>query len=95
MNASHTSLRSDYSVSSPELDELAALTREGGAVGARLTGAGFGGCIVAPADRKTVGGILKRLVADYFDRRDMADRLDDRLFVAVPSPGASFSTIVS
>ena len=95
MNASHTSLRSDYSVSSPELDELAALTREGGAVGARLTGAGFGGCIVALADRKTVGGILKRLVADYFDRRDMADRLDDRLFVAVPSPGASFSTIVS
>jgi len=93
MDASHASLRTDYSVSSAELDELVAVAREGGAAGARLTGAGFGGCIVALADRWTVGGVLETLVADYFERRDMADRIDDRLFVAVPSRGASYEAL--
>ncbi|MDA0329893.1 MAG: galactokinase [Gemmatimonadetes bacterium] len=90
MDASHASLRSDFHVSSAELDELVAVAREGGAAGARLTGAGFGGFIVALADRWTVGGVLETLVADYYERRGMADRIDDRLFVAVPSAGASF-----
>lgn len=48
MNASHFSLRDDYEVSIPELDELCALLRaQEGVVGARLTGAGFGGACVA------------------------------------------------
>jgi galactokinase len=48
MNASHQSLRDDYEVSTPELDELVARLREQPAVyGARLTGAGFGGACVA------------------------------------------------
>ena len=49
---SHRSLADDFAVSTPELDLLVALAVEGGAYGARLTGAGFGGCIfalVAPA----------------------------------------------
>jgi galactokinase len=92
MDASHASLRTDFHVSSVELDELVAVAREGGAAGARLTGAGFGGCIVALADRWTVGGVLETLVAEYYERHDMADRIDDRLFVAVPSAGATFST---
>jgi len=91
MDASHASLRADFHVSSAELDELVAVAREGGAAGARLTGAGFGGCIVALADRWTVGGVLETLVAEYYERREMADRIDDRLFVAVPSAGATFS----
>lgn len=93
MDASHASLRTDYHVSSAELDELVAVAREGGAAGARLTGAGFGGCVVALADRWTVGSVLETLVAEYFERRDMADRLDDRLFVAVPSAGATFRAL--
>ncbi|MDR7521848.1 MAG: galactokinase [Armatimonadota bacterium] len=53
MLASHRSLRDDYEVSTQELDRLVQLAVEHGALGARLTGAGFGGCIVAlvPADR--------------------------------------------
>jgi galactokinase len=93
MDASHASLRTDYSVSSTELDELVAVAREGGAAGARLTGAGFGGCIVALADRRTVEGVLERLASEYFEPRNMADGIDDRLFVAVPSSGASFGPI--
>ncbi len=48
MLASHASLRDDYEVSTPALDELVALlARHRGVAGARLTGAGFGGCVVA------------------------------------------------
>jgi galactokinase len=46
---SHESLRDDYRVSTPELDELVTAFCESGAHGARLTGAGFGGCVVAIA----------------------------------------------
>lgn len=53
MDASHASSRDDMGVSTPELDALAAALRRHGALGARLTGAGFGGCVVAlvPTDR--------------------------------------------
>jgi galactokinase len=44
---SHRSLADDFAVSTPELDLLVKLAVECGAFGARLTGAGFGGCIVA------------------------------------------------
>lgn len=48
MNDSHASLRDDYEVSIPELDALArALRNAPGVYGARLTGAGFGGAVVA------------------------------------------------
>ncbi len=53
MSASHASSRDDMQVSIGELDELADSLVDAGAFGARLTGAGFGGCVVAigPADR--------------------------------------------
>ena len=48
MDDSHASLRDDYEVSGPELDELVAIAQQTpGVLGARLTGAGFGGCAVA------------------------------------------------
>lgn len=93
MDASHGSLRADFHVSSAELDELAALAKEGGAAGARLTGAGFGGCIVALASMDTVDEVLESLVAQYYEPRGLADRLEKRLFLAVPSDGASFTPL--
>lgn len=47
MTESHASLRDDFEVSTPALDALVGAARDAGALGARLTGAGFGGCIVA------------------------------------------------
>jgi galactokinase len=47
MYASHVSLRDDYEVSTPELDAFVELAQGFGAPGARLTGAGFGGCAIA------------------------------------------------
>jgi galactokinase len=50
MLASHESLRDDYRVSTPELDSLVEALVDAGALGARLTGAGFGGAVVAACD---------------------------------------------
>jgi len=47
MYASHVSLRDDFEVSSPALDVMVEAARAAGCIGARMTGAGFGGCAVA------------------------------------------------
>jgi galactokinase len=47
MYESQLSLRDDFEVSTPELDAFVEAAREAGALGARLTGAGFGGCAIA------------------------------------------------
>ncbi len=57
MTQSHASLRDDFEVSTPTLDGLAeGLCATGGVYGARLTGAGFGGCVVALAAPGAVAG---------------------------------------
>ncbi len=54
MVESHASLRDDFEVSTPELDGLVArFLAAPGVYGARLTGAGFGGCVVALVDRSS------------------------------------------
>lgn len=59
MLESHASLRDDYRVSTPELDSLVEQLVSAGAHGARLTGAGFGGCVVAIAPRKSATEIAR------------------------------------
>lgn len=49
LDASHASLRDDYAVSTPELDLAVETARENGALGARMTGGGFGGSAIALA----------------------------------------------
>lgn len=57
MTASHISLRDDYEVSTPDLDRaVEALNDIPGVHGARLTGAGFGGCVIALARPGAVAG---------------------------------------
>jgi len=73
MKESHASLGEDYEVSSPELDTLAEAAWEmDGCYGARLTGAGFGGCIVALVADEAVSALEAQLAATYeaaFGRR--------------------------
>jgi len=93
MNGSHASLAEDYEVSIRELDDLVAIARDAGAVGARLTGAGMGGCIVALCADETVSEVLTAIRDDYYAARNRIDDLDDHLFVAKPSQGASVTTM--
>ena len=48
---SHESMRDDYEISAPELDVAVQAARSAGAVGARMTGGGFGGSAIALIDR--------------------------------------------
>ena len=62
MYASHASMRDDFEISTRELDAFVELAEAAGAPGARLTGAGFGGCAIALV-RTGEAGTLARNVA--------------------------------
>jgi galactokinase len=87
LDASHLSLQQDYEVSSAELDELVAAARSAGASGARLTGAGFGGSIVAVTDARHVDRVVAALREQYYAPKGVTPT-PAQLFVAVPSDGA-------
>jgi galactokinase len=57
--ASHGSLRDDYEVSTPTLDAVVAAALDAGALGARMTGGGFGGSVVAVAERDNADAVLR------------------------------------
>jgi galactokinase len=65
MAASHASLQYDFEVSTPELDALVDALVRAGAVGARLTGAGFGGCVVAITDRASTTSVIPSALINY------------------------------
>jgi galactokinase len=66
MYSSHNSLRNLYEVSTPELDTLVDLTRKlPGCIGARLTGAGFGGCTVNLVETRHTEEFIKGIVEGY------------------------------
>jgi galactokinase len=65
MSASHASLRDDYEVSTPALDELVVLAEREGAFGARLSGGGFGGAILALVSARAATAIATAIVDGY------------------------------
>jgi galactokinase len=81
---SHASLRDDYEVSTPELDVLAAELVAAGAYGARLTGAGFGGCVVAVCDADDADAVADAACDRY---RSLAGR-EPRPFLCRAVDGA-------
>ena len=89
MNESHVSLRDDYQVSTPELDQLTEVACEAGAAGARLTGAGFGGCAVVLVDAPRVTHVCQALRESFYQARQLVGSIDDYLFIATPSGGAT------
>ena len=82
--ASHASLRDDFGVSTLELDTLVDVLVTSGAAGARLTGAGFGGCVVALAQRNHADDVLAKTTLRYRD----ATGLEPMAFVARAVDGA-------
>ena len=66
MNASHISLRDDYEVTGKELDSMAqAAWEQDGVLGARMTGGGFGGCVVALVKNNTIENFKKQVSGLY------------------------------
>ncbi len=88
MYASHESLRDDYEVSCKELDVIVEIARsigpDGGVIGCRMTGGGFGGCAVALVKTSAVRTISSRLEAEYTEQTGITPSL----FVSRPAEGA-------
>jgi galactokinase len=97
MDESHQSSSRDYGISTPELDLLAAICREEGALGAKLTGGGFGGCAVALVRDRDVpefeSAIISRYYHDYLQKEHNGApvsvvALEDAIFPCKPCAGA-------
>ena len=72
---SHQSLRDDYQVSCEELDVLVELAQAQDAVfGARMTGGGFGGCVVALIDREALLSVATSICQDYAQQVGLSPR---------------------
>lgn len=97
MDESHESCANDYEISCPELDSLVRICRQAGALGARLTGAGFGGCVIALVPDDLVGKFIETVTYRYYHsyfpshRPDLTLPMDlsDAIFACKPSAGAS------
>ncbi|WIX78435.1 galactokinase [Amycolatopsis carbonis] len=89
LDASHASMRDDYRISTSELDLAVDSARSAGALGARMTGGGFGGSAIAlvrEADLEPVRAAVERAFEAAGLRRP-------RTFTAVPSRGAGRDTV--
>jgi galactokinase len=91
MVASHASLRDDFEVSSPELNQVVDLARDDPACyGARMTGAGFGGCAVAVVSAEQTDQFVARIKTQY----ERAYRVDLKAYPCQPSDGVEVFEIL-
>eukprot|EP00095_Tigriopus_kingsejongensis_P011971 maker-scaffold906_size82779-snap-gene-0.11 protein:Tk11971 transcript:maker-scaffold906_size82779-snap-gene-0.11-mRNA-1 annotation:"n-acetylgalactosamine kinase-like" len=88
MLESHASCAMDYECSHPALDQLVELSQTHGALGARLTGAGWGGCIVALVPEAKVQSFIQGIKTDYFSNLPSAQGKDLDSFIFPTRPGA-------
>lgn len=84
LNEGHRSLRDDLRVSCPELDLVVEAANEAGALGARMTGGGFGGSAVVLVEEAAAGTVAKA-VSEAFAA---AGHAAPGIFDAIPSAGA-------
>jgi len=76
MNASHASLRNDFEVSSAELDTMTTCARQDDTCyGAHMTGAGFGGCAIAPVQADAAHAFSAQVVDCYQEATDTAPQI--------------------
>lgn len=75
LTASHRSLRDDFAVSTPELDDAVDAALAGGALGARLVGGGFGGSIIVLTEGGSVGAVETAVAARFAGAGHAAPRV--------------------
>ena len=84
LNASHVSLRDDYSVSCPELNMAVDASLSAGALGARMVGGGFGGSAIALIEAKNTQATIQAVESGFASKKFKAPRF----FTSLPSQGA-------
>jgi galactokinase len=84
LDASHVSMRDDFEISVPELDLAVETARDTGAIGARMTGGGFGGAAIALTPRALIPQVTAAVTAAFASRGYAAPDL----FVVHASDGA-------
>ncbi|XP_078283426.1 N-acetylgalactosamine kinase isoform X2 [Rhinoraja longicauda] len=90
MNQSHLSCRDMYECSCPELDQLVEVCLWSGAVGSRLTGAGWGGCTVSMVPTNKLDSFLAKVQEIYYKADNQrVTKQTQNLFATQPSGGAA------
>ena len=84
LDASHESMRDDFEITVPQVDLAVEVARASGALGARMTGGGFGGCIIALVE----AGDSDRIGDEIAGKFRAAGYGSPTHFTAVPSAGA-------
>jgi galactokinase len=84
LDASHASMRDDFEITVPTVDLAVETARAAGAIGARMTGGGFGGCIIALVPAGTADQVFAAVAAAFADAGFGAPAH----FLGVPSNGA-------
>jgi len=95
MNKTQDSCRDVYECSCPEIDDMCAIARKNGAMGSRLTGAGWGGCTVHLVPQNKVEGVTQALKKEYYNKKfpDLsADKMEDAIVISKPGQGSSLIT---
>lgn len=89
MDTSQASCRDTYECSCEELDALCAIAKRAGAYGARLTGAGWGGCIVCLVPGAEVDAVRDAWVRDYYAPRGIdGKKREEAVVVSAPGMGS-------
>ena len=89
INASHVSLRDDYTVSCPELDTAVDASLAAGAMGSRMVGGGFGGSAIALIQASKTTQTIRAVEKAFADKKFKAPRF----FTSLPSQGAELISI--
>lgn len=84
LNESHASMRDDFEISCPELDLAQSTAVSSGAIGARMTGGGFGGSAIALVENHLADSVAQSIRRAFADASYQAPDI----FSVVPGPGA-------
>lgn len=90
MNKTQDSCRDVYECSCPEIDDICKIARKAGALGSRLTGAGWGGCTVHLVPQNKVDAVTAALKEQYYDKQKIsAEKMEGGIVISKPGQGSS------